>query len=347
MSDRPRPTCRRRRFPNLVAYEDWLGGCRRRFRVGQVRREHGLRPLLHLRHDRQPQGRALLAPLQRAARADRGQHRRCIGRQATDVVLPVVPMFHANAWATGLCRPMAGAKLVMPGAKLDGAASMSCWKGEGDDHRRRADGVADAAAAISRHQISSSPTLSAVMIGGSACPRVDDRDVREEIRRRGDACLGHDRDEPGRHHRLLRKSAWSDAASPNSSRSSRSRAARLFGVEMKITDDDGKELPHDGKAFGRLMVRGPSVAERISRARAADGLRRTTAGSTPATSPRSTNTASCRSPTAPRTSSNRAANGSPRSTSRISRSAIPASRRPPSSACRIPNGTSGRCSLWC
>ena len=74
-----------------------------------------------------------------------------------------------------------------------------------------------------------------------------------------------------------------------------------FGVEMKITDDDGKELPRDGKTFGRLKVRGPAVAQRYFKGDDEPVSSTRTAGSTPATSPPSTATATCRSPTAPRT----------------------------------------------
>ena len=57
---------------NAVAYEDWIGGGRRRFRLARVRREHRRRHVLHLRHHRASQGRALFAPLQRAARLHGG-----------------------------------------------------------------------------------------------------------------------------------------------------------------------------------------------------------------------------------------------------------------------------------
>ena len=73
-----------------------------------------------------------------------------------------------------------------------------------------------------------------------------------------------------------------------------------FGVEMKITDDAGNELPRDGKTFGRLKVRGAAVARAYFKEERRDP-RRATASSTPATSPPSTATATCRSPTAPRT----------------------------------------------
>ena len=74
----------------------------------------------------------------------------------------------------------------------------------------------------------------------------------------------------------------------------------IFGVDMKIVDEDGQELPWDGKASGELLVRGPvDRPAATSRARAA--TRWWTAGSRPATWPPSTPTATCRSPTAPRT----------------------------------------------
>ena len=76
----------------------------------------------------------------------------------------------------------------------------------------------------------------------------------------------------------------------------------IFGVEMQIVDADGSELPWDGKAAGDLLVRGPWIVSRYFKDEGGDPLvRSTAAGSRPATSPRSTPTASCRSPTAART----------------------------------------------
>ena len=69
---------------------------------------------------------------------------------------------------------------------------------------------------------------------------------------------------------------------------------------MKITDDDGNALPHDGKTFGRLKVRGPAIAKGYFKDEQRKRSMRT-ASSTPATSRPSTATATCRSPTAPRT----------------------------------------------
>ena len=89
---------------NAVAYEEWIGEADGDFAWKTLRREHRGRHVLHLRHHRQSQGRALFAPLQRAAR-DGGaaaRHGRPVARATS--ALPVVPMFHANGWALALLR---------------------------------------------------------------------------------------------------------------------------------------------------------------------------------------------------------------------------------------------------
>jgi acyl-CoA synthetase (AMP-forming)/AMP-acid ligase II len=97
------------------------GGAEGRLRMAGVRREHRVLAVLHLGHHRQPEGRALLAPLDGAARLRRQPARR-LGASARDCILPVVPMFHVNAWGLPYACTLTGAKLVMPGPHLDGAS---------------------------------------------------------------------------------------------------------------------------------------------------------------------------------------------------------------------------------
>ena len=173
-SSSPTPrTCRQTTLKNAVAYEDWIGEVDGDFAWKSVRREHRRRHVLHVRHHRQSQGRALLAPLQRAARAD-GE--RCPTRWACrsrDVVLPVVPMFHANGWALAFSGADGGRRRwCMPGAKLDGASIYELLERlQGDVHRRGADGLADAAAASAKQPAQAAVLCKRVVIGGSACPR--------------------------------------------------------------------------------------------------------------------------------------------------------------------------------
>ena len=126
---------------------------RRRFPLGVVRREHRRRHVLHVGHDRQSEGRRLLAPLQRAAFDDGAVRPMRSTCRCSDTIMPVVPMFHANGWSIAFSAPMAGCKLVLPGAKLDGAVGL---RAAGKRRRHHdgggADGLADAARAHGSEQ---------------------------------------------------------------------------------------------------------------------------------------------------------------------------------------------------
>ena len=96
---------------------------------------------------------------------------RCAGHWRRDVVLPVVPMFHANAWALAYTAPMIGAKMVMPGPRMDGKSIYELLDTEKVTFDgRRADGLADAAAIPGEEPGQTLPDLKRVVIGGSACP---------------------------------------------------------------------------------------------------------------------------------------------------------------------------------
>ncbi len=117
------------KLKNAVAYEDWIGEVDGDFRLGGVRRAHRGRPLLHLRHDRQPQGRALFPSLEPAAFDDVEHVDMPACSTADDSVLPVVPMFHANSWGLALLCPMRGAQNGDAGRRGSTAPrSTSCWR---------------------------------------------------------------------------------------------------------------------------------------------------------------------------------------------------------------------------
>ena len=264
------------------------------------------------------------------------------GIASRDVVMPVVPMFHANCWSLAFSTPMVGATLVMPGAKMDGASIYELL----NTYKVTFTAAVPTVWLMLLQDLEKTggklPHLKRVVIGGSACPRAMTKTFQDvygvevvhawgmtEMSPLGSLCTMKPE------YAALTGEAQLDVKMK--------QGHPPFGVEMKITDDNGKELPWDGKTFGRLKVRGPAVAKAYYKRRQRPGVSRATAGSTPATSPPWTNTATCRSPTAPRTSSSRAANGFPRSIWKTSRSAIPRWRKPPRSASRIRNGTSGRC----
>ena len=185
----------------------------------------------------------------------------CLPVGPSSTVMPVVPMFHANSWGLAFSCPMRGAKMVMPGARLDGASVYELLETEKvDDHRRGADGLADAArlSAEGRQEAHDAEDGGDRRLG---LPAGDDPGLRGGLRRRGAPRLGHDRDEPARLDRL------DQAACRRRDRTKKCFALKAkqgwapFGVEMKIVDDENHELPWDGKSFGRLKVAGPAVAK--------------------------------------------------------------------------------------
>ena len=176
-----------------------------------------------------------------------------------DVIMPVVPMFHANCWGLALTAPMQGAALVMPGAKMDGASIYEML----NDYRVTFTAAVPTVWLMLLQFLEQTgaklPYLERVVIGGSACPRAitkkfeDNYDVRvihawgmTEMSPLGSLCTLKPE------YAALEGDALLDIQ--------QKQGHPPFGVEMKITDDNGKDLPWDGKTFGRLKVRGPSVA---------------------------------------------------------------------------------------
>ncbi len=182
----------------------------------------------------------------------------CIG--ANDVVMPVVPMFHANAWATAFVAPMAGAKFVMPGAKLDGASVYELLESEGVTFTAAVPTVWLMLLQFLRETKSRFTTLKRVAIGGSAVPEAVLRAFEDEYGVSVMHAWGMTEMSPIGTLGVLQ---------PHHQKATRDEQVRLklkqgraiFSVEMKIVDDSGAEQPHDGKTFGKLLVRGPSVVK--------------------------------------------------------------------------------------
>jgi acyl-CoA synthetase (AMP-forming)/AMP-acid ligase II len=193
--------------------------------------------------------------------------------------------------------PLTGAKLVMPGPHLDGASLYSLFEEEGVTMSAGVPTIWLGLLHTCRPTSSSCHRQAPGhrRLGGAAG---HDPRLRRTLRHHRAARLGHDRDEPAGHGQHLQAQA-PGAAAEERDRIRLKQGRSIFGVDMKIVDGDGRELPRDGKAFGDLLVRGRGSPAATSRARAA--IRCATAGSPPATSPPSTPTATCRSPTAPRT----------------------------------------------
>src|SRR5690606_12675264 len=181
------------------------------------------------------------------------------GCGAADVVMPIVPMFHANAWAIAFVAPMCGAKLVMPGAKLDGQSVYELLEGQKVTFTAAVPTVWQGLMAFLRENNLKPTTLKRVAIGGSAIPEVVLRAFEEDYGVEVIHAWGMTEMSPiGTTGKLLPQHYEMDHEAQIKVKMKQGRVP--FTVEMKIVDDEGKRLPEDGKVFGRLMVRGPAVA---------------------------------------------------------------------------------------
>ena len=182
-----------------------------------------------------------------------------IGFSAADVILPVTPMFHANAWGVVFAAPAVGAKLVMPGSKLDGASLYELIESEGVTLSCAVPTVWTGLLQYLDQSRARLTTLKRVAIGGSACPEAIIRGFHERYGVEVRHLWGMTETSPV---------ATSGAVSPEllaqpfeaqlPTRLKQGRAQ--LGCELKIADDEGRPLPEDGHTFGRLKARGPIVA---------------------------------------------------------------------------------------
>jgi len=177
-----------------------------------------------------------------------------------DIVMPVVPMFHANCWSLAFSTPMVGATMVMPGAKMDGASIYELL----DTFKVSFTAAVPTVWLMLLQDLEKTgrrlPHLKRVVIGGSACPRAMTKAFQEKYGVEVVHAWG-----------MTEMSPLGSLCTMKPEYASLEGDARLnvqmkqghppFGVEMKITDDAGRDLPWDGKTFGRLKVRGPAVAK--------------------------------------------------------------------------------------
>ncbi len=182
-----------------------------------------------------------------------------LGMKAADAILPVVPMFHANAWGVAFAAPAVGAKMVMPGANMDGESIYELLDTEGVTVTAAVPTVWLMLLQYLEKTGSKLPALERVVIGGSAAPR----SMIEVFEEKYDVQVFHawGMTEMSPMGTLGALKAGMDKWPLEKQIDVKVKQGRaIFTVEMKITDDDGVELPSDGKAFGHLMVRGPAVA---------------------------------------------------------------------------------------
>jgi fatty-acyl-CoA synthase len=183
-----------------------------------------------------------------------------MGMSGRDSILPVVPMFHANAWGIAFAAPMCGAKLVMPGPKLDGQSLCDLIETEEVTLTAAVPTVWLAALQYLEETGRKPKALKRVLIGGAACPR----SVIETFERKYDVEVIHawGMTEMSPLGTLCTLKGKFDDLPYERKLDIKTRQGRPpYGVEMKIVDAEERELPRDGVTPGRLKVRGPAVAK--------------------------------------------------------------------------------------
>ena len=182
-----------------------------------------------------------------------------LGISSGEIILPVVPMFHANAWGTPYAAAMCGAKMVFPGSKMDGASIYELLDNEKVSLTLAVPTVWLMLLNHLQETGKKLPFLKRVVIGGSAAPKSMIKTFEEDYDVQVIHAWGMTETSPlGTTGNLKPKHAALAYAEKLEVKAKQGRA--IYGVDLKIVDGIGRELPRDGKAFGHLMVRGPWIA---------------------------------------------------------------------------------------
>jgi 3-(methylthio)propionyl---CoA ligase len=178
-----------------------------------------------------------------------------MGLSARECIVPVVPMFHVNAWGLPYAACLTGCKLVLPGPHLDGKSLYELFEAEGVTMSA---GVPTIWLGLLQHVVSQQLKFTSfrrTVIGGSACPPAMIRTFREQFGVEVVHAWGMTELSPlGTLCHLQRKH---DALPDVAQQALLAKQGHvLYGVDMRIVGADGEDLPWDGKAFGDLLVRG-------------------------------------------------------------------------------------------
>jgi acyl-CoA synthetase (AMP-forming)/AMP-acid ligase II len=184
--------------------------------------------------------------------------REALGISSLSCVLPVVPMFHVNAWGVPYAAAMTGAKLVLPGQGMDGASLWELIEAEKPDLLL---GVPTVWLMLLNHMDEIGKTLDSVknvVVGGSAAPL----SMIKKFDQVHNAFLIHawgmtEMSPLGTSN--VQTIAMDSMPIEERYKLQQKQGRPVFGVEMKIVDDEGEAQPHDGVSYGRLLVRGPWI----------------------------------------------------------------------------------------
>ncbi len=244
-------------IPNLVSYETWIGGQPTAYQWPSFD-ENSASSMCYTSGTTGNPKAALYSHRSTILHAYAAALPDVMCLSARDAVLPVVPMFHVNAWGIPYSAALVGAKLVFPGPALDGKSVYELIEAEKVNY---AAGVPTVWQMLLGHMKPNKlqfSTLKRTVIGGSACPPAMIDAFREDYGVEVLHAWGMTEMSPlGTLCTLKNKHLSMPADEQMKIRLKQGRA--IFGVDMKIVGEDGKELPWDGKTPGDLYVKGPWV----------------------------------------------------------------------------------------
>ena len=247
-------------IPGLVSYEQWIGAQSMHYRWPQLD-ENTASSMCYTSGTTGNPKAALYSHRSTVLHAYGAALPDVMCLSARDAVLPVVPMFHVNAWGIPYSAALTGAKVVFPGPALDGKSLYELIEAEGVTF---AAGVPTVWQMLLGHVQSVGgkfSTLNRTVIGGSACPpamidafeqgygvKVLHAWGMTEMSPLGTLCT--------------LKNKHLKRSKEEQQRISQKQGRAIFGVDMKIVNSEGLEHPWDGKTYGDLLVRGPWILER-------------------------------------------------------------------------------------
>jgi fatty-acyl-CoA synthase len=247
-------------LPNAIAYEEWIGEVDGDFAWKSFDESTAAGMCYTSGTTGHPKG-VLYSHRSNVLHSTMAAMPDAMGCASRDTIMPVVPMFHANCWGLALTCPMVGASMVMPGARLDGPSVYELL----DRYKVTFTAAVPTVWLMLLQDLEKTgsmlPHLKRVVIGGSACPRAMTQSFQEKYDVEVIHAWGMTEMSPLGSLCTI-KPDYAELAGDARLDIQMKQGHPPFGVEMKITDDNDKPLPWDGKTFGRLKVRGPSVARR-------------------------------------------------------------------------------------
>lgn len=245
-------------LPNVVAYEEWLSEADGDF-AWKALDEHTAAGMCYTSGTTGDPKGVLYSHRSNVLHAMIAALPDAMGISSTDTILPVVPMFHANAWGLAQSAPMVGAKLVMPGGRMDGASIYELLDTEKVTFTAAVPTVWLMLLQHLEETGKKLPYLKKVVIGGSACPRAMTEKFQQNYEVQVVHAWGMTEMSPLGTLGTI-KPEYIGFKGERRLDIQQKQGFAPFGVEMKVTDDENVEHPWNGQTFGRLKVRGPGVA---------------------------------------------------------------------------------------